>query len=560
MMLLSNLNIAQNIKAPCTATIITQSQEICDDWLEIFAEAPEVGEVGLWEGPLGTSFVAADVPTTFVTNLLQGPNIVTWSIFDANGILCDTDSITLTNNEVITTPIIITQYYEVCDENGVELTAMPPTASGEYGVWSSDNGMVTFSPNDTTPNVTANNLVTGNNGIFWEIRNGTCKSNPSVVTIVNNEVLTNASIEPTSITETCEPDSVQGVYANVFSNNLIPGEIGTWTGPSGVTFSPNSEAPTISGLQSGPNLLVWTISRGNCAVSSDSIVLNVLDCYTPFPTDSMVWKENWYRGDSGYTIESGVELNYLLGDTLINSVKYSKVYQGWYPYSPDSIPPQIAQTLFMGLITEIDKRVYYRPHWDLELETLLYDFNLEVGDVISWNTDALPQVIYTSSATVQAIDSITITNGDIRKRYWLNDGGEIIEGIGSKTGLLYPNGNNFLDYSRELICVGTTDEILYTQYWMPNPEDRCFSTIIDVENPIFSELTLMPNPATSIINLSQTMTNVQLHIYSAIGQKVMSGDNFSGSQINIQTLPNGVYFIVIYGQENYLAKMVKESQ
>jgi len=272
MMLLSNLNIAQNSKAPCTATIITQSQEMCDDFFQVSAEAPEAGETALWEGPPGTAFTDPGVPVTFITGLASGPNIITCSIFDAAGDLCDTDSITLTNNEVITTPIIITQYDEVCDENGVELTAMPSTAPGEYGVWSSDNSTVTFSPNDTTPNVTANNLALGNNIFFWEIRNGTCVANPA------------------------------------------------------------------------------------------SITLNLVDCE------------------------------------------------------------------------------------------------------------------------------------------------------------------------------------------------------VFVENPIFSELTLMPNPATSIINLSQTMTNAQLHIYSAIGQKIMSDDNFSGSQINIQTLPNGIYFIVIYGQENYLAKMVKESQ
>jgi len=185
----------------------------------------------------------------------------------------------------------------------------------------------------------------------------------------------------------------------------------------------------------------------------------------------------------------------------------------------------------------------------------LYDFNLEVGDVISWNTDVLQ--MSPGSVTVQAIDSIELINGDIRKRYVLNDGGEIIEGIGSTTGLLFPHGNNFLDYSNELICIGTIDEVLYATYWMPNPEDRCFDTVIGVENPVFNELTLTPNPATSTVNLSQNMTNVQVHIYSAIGQKMMSDDNFSGSQINIETLSNGIYFIVIYGQENYLMKMVK---
>lgn len=358
-LLISNLSIAQNTKALCTATIITESQEICDDFFQVSAEAPEAGETGLWEGPSGTSFADPNASVTFVTGLASGPNIIRCSIFDAARNLCDTDSITLTNNEVITTPIIVTQSYEVCDENGIKLTAMPPTAPGEYGVWSSDNDMITFSPNDSSPNVTVNNLAPGKNIFFWEIRNEECTTNPASITIINNEVLTNANIEISSITEACDSNNVEGVYANLFSYQLLPGEMGTWTGPPGATFSPNAESPTISGLQLGPNLLIWTISRGNCAVSSDSITLNLLDCE------------------------------------------------------------------------------------------------------------------------------------------------------------------------------------------------------VSVENPVFKELNITPNPATSIVNLSKTMTNVQLHVYSIMGQKIISDDNFSGSQINIEALPNGVYFIVIYGQDNYLVKMMK---
>jgi len=206
MLLISNLNIAQTIKAPCTATIITTSQEICDDFFQVSAEAPEVGETGLWEGPPGTSLVDPNVPTTFITGLDSGVNFVIWYILDANGNVCDSDTITLTNLQVITTPMITLQNTDICDENGFQLTAVSPaTDLGEYGVWSSDNGMVTFSPNDTTPDAIANNLVPGNNVIFWEIRNGNCTSNPATATIVNNEVVTNASIEPTSMYKVSMP-------------------------------------------------------------------------------------------------------------------------------------------------------------------------------------------------------------------------------------------------------------------------------------------------------------------------------------------------------------------
>jgi len=268
-------NIADE-NPPCTAEIITPSQEICDNFYQIIATPPEAGETGVWTGPVNTSFSAPSDATTFITNLNAGPNTITWTIFDSSGTPCSVAELTLINSEVQATPTITTpNNIEVCDENGFQVEAEAPLLPDAIGAWTSDNPNVTFSnPNSLTTIV--NDLGPGNNVIFFTISNGTgCTSNPASITVINNEVVTIAAIDFFSAEESCVTNGFDQVFANISDpdNQLVPGEVGTWTGPPGVTFSPNSEAPTVNGLLPGENILTWTISRGDCPTNSTSITI-----------------------------------------------------------------------------------------------------------------------------------------------------------------------------------------------------------------------------------------------------------------------------------------------
>ncbi len=286
--------------------------------------------------------------------------------------------------------------------------------------------------------------------------------------------------------------------------------------------------------------------------------------YVPFPTDSTVWNEGWSSNDGISQTGSGIEQFYLSGDTTIDNVTYSLIYTGWYPYSPEIIPPEISQTEFVGLIREEDKKVYFTQKsvfddsLDITDEKILYDFNLNIGDTLHchfWNP--------VSFRVVQEIDSVLILNGNYRKRYtmvgdWHSY--EIIEGIGSLDGLLFHCGADNWHYSHWLNCVGTVDEYIFNPKLMelPSPDARCFDTVINVESPTYEPLTLHPNPTTGIIHLSEPMYDVHLSIYSSIGQKVRDERAFDGLTIDLNDLASGVYFIVILGDENYLGKVVKE--
>ncbi len=284
--------------------------------------------------------------------------------------------------------------------------------------------------------------------------------------------------------------------------------------------------------------------------------------YVPFPTDSTVWKQSWATGDSGYQTGSGAYLQYLLGDSLINGKTYSLLYHGWYPYSPDSIPPSIAQMELEGGIREENKRVYYTDLWNGEFldEVLLYDFNLEVGDTLHCG-----MYVHFPTMVVENIDSVQILNGSYRKRYTLIGHGSwgtpyVIEGIGSVDGPLFPCGSDNWHHRNWLRCMGTVDEYTYDNYLteLPSSDTRCFDTVINVEFPTYEPLILHPNPTTGIVRLSEPMYDVHLSVYSSIGQKVRDNRAFSGSTIDLNGLASGVYFVVMLGDENYLGKVVKE--
>lgn len=71
--------------------------------------------------------------------------------------------------------------------------------------------------------------------------------------------------------------STAALGATAVNTVLTPGAIGTWTGPSGVTFTPNANAAnaTAGNLGVGPNTLTWTVTTatGVCSPSNDQIIV-----------------------------------------------------------------------------------------------------------------------------------------------------------------------------------------------------------------------------------------------------------------------------------------------
>lgn len=157
--------------------------------------------------------------------------------------------------------------------------------------------------------------------------------------------------------------------------------------------------------------------------------------YVPFPTDSAKWKVTYHSAASQclYTV---AEFQYIMnGDTVIGTTTYKKLYDSGVYYG--SCTPMSFGSI--NLIYEDSAKHIFMRYFNTNTDTLLYDFNLNVGDTVKGLL-----VGNCNPTIVTSIDSILI-HSSYRKRFnYSNQSypciamGSIIEGIGGTQGLLEP--------------------------------------------------------------------------------------------------------------------------
>lgn len=100
----------------------------------------------------------------------------------------------------------------------------------------------------------------------------TAVNDPVVITIDRLPAAANAGPATMSV---C--GSTASLGATAVNTVITPGAVGTWTGPAGVTFTPNANTAnaTANNLAIGPNTLTWTITTatGVCGPSNDNIIV-----------------------------------------------------------------------------------------------------------------------------------------------------------------------------------------------------------------------------------------------------------------------------------------------
>lgn len=264
--------------------------------------------------------------------------------------------------------------------------------------------------------------------------------------------------------------------------------------------------------------------------------------YQAFPDSIARWKEynSIWCSYSGYRYE-------LQGDTVLPGIGagkklyYRKLYAGTEPCPTASFevfndPPQL-----FGVITQdIDnKKVWFTrlgtsSDWFPVTMTggiaigetkLLYDFDLEVGDQLSWKE---------SPNEVGVIDSVQMFDGSWRRRFTfvdLNAGiadttQYWIEGMGGPRSLF----DAYLPYlsidaSAILTCFSENGEVLYSKSNAPN----CDTVIVvDAAEPslLQADVQVFPNPAGSTFTLEVPgeALPAQLHIFDAQGRLLQTQD------------------------------------
>ena len=282
--------------------------------------------------------------------------------------------------------------------------------------------------------------------------------------------------------------------------------------------------------------------------------------YEPFPTSNASWIDIVFCDEHHYE---------LVGDTVVNGVVYRGVYLNIKAYTQGATGCSNTNSFsiygyYAGAFRNdsVNKRIYFLPP-NHNRDTLLYDFNLFVGDTlpISYkrihNQSNVPLV-------VSRVDSIFL-GGIFRRRLTFNncsifntDSLRLIEGIGSNQGLL--GDYNICDpwQTGILYCFTNNGQNVYT-----NTVGTCqLITGLNTNKISESELEvrISPNPTKGIINIESELNIETLEVHSLAGNLL-----FTLTPLSIATaveLPNapGVYFIKVHlkGGELVVRKVLKQ--
>ena len=241
--------------------------------------------------------------------------------------------------------------------------------------------------------------------------------------------------------------------------------------------------------------------------------------YHVFPTSFGSWNYQYY---DEMHIPTGNFTSYLmLGDTIISSTIYKKIFIGSYA----------------GALRESNKIVYFIPDTS-STEYILYNFNLNQGDTLFHPFGPCCCAPIQDTMIVNFVDSIISPNGYLRQIHfnfvtW-------IEGVGSIFHLLQPfavapvSGNDFLE------CMVGDNGIVYawnSSYCITSTHDESNQTVISH---------FYPNPFQTLAVLKledPRYSNGIVNIYNEYGQLVnqFQMKNLEAI-INKNNLTCGIYF------------------
>jgi hypothetical protein len=294
-----------------------------------------------------------------------------------------------------------------------------------------------------------------------------------------------------------------------------------------------------------------TIKRGAFFLLT-SLLIAITACsqtnvYHPFPVSNAMWIGRHLAGTFEQTYN---DYNlYIAGDTTIGPYTYHKLYQNgrisFWP--PTSTPDHNYYGEYIGAFRQniANKRVYLYKNG---VDTLAYDYNLNVGDTIRTSCLLIPGF----KPSIKSIDSVIVDN-QYRKRFWINGCNyALIEGIGSTFGAFDWIMCPFEGFN-DLYCVRMGSQIV----WTSSIGGPCTLTSINEDFAVENKVIFSQNPFSTqtILTSNVNLKNSTVLIYDSSGKLIRKLTNASGNSITIHrdNLPNGIYFFRLNQDDKIIA-------
>ncbi len=272
--------------APSTADAGPDDTAACQTTYQTAAVPPAVG-IGTWtfsspaDDPSGGAVVInnPNSPVTTLSNITTlGTYRLTWTVTNGpftSPSLCQpsSDIVEITFNDVPPSIANAGPDQELCDVDTATMAAQ--TVTSGLGTWTQTSGPNTAniaSPNNESSLMLG--LVPGTYEFLWTVTtlnlNGCISQDSVIVTIYDLPSTANAGQDQTI-------PQFSPVNMNAVTPTVGTGEWTQVSGPSTVGFTDETSPTTaVTGTIYGTYVLRWTVSNGNCAVSSDTVTLTIL--------------------------------------------------------------------------------------------------------------------------------------------------------------------------------------------------------------------------------------------------------------------------------------------
>jgi len=299
-------------------------------------------------------------------------------------------------------------------------------------------------------------------------------------------------------------------------------------------------------------ILISLLMLFNCSLNAQSAT------YHSFP-DSAMWRVD-YDINQPFQFYAYFDIYFhysLIGDTIINTKQYRKLYRSYYYVTHINVfePGQTPQCLppsYLGALRDdpAADKVFF-VYDGTTIDSLLFDYTLQPGDTVK----GIPGAKYDHLRnTVQSIDSVLI-EGNYHRRwtldtcyspYSVHSAPYIIEGIGSSSGLIEVICAYAMDFTnRYLVCVKKDNNILFESGYAS--EFGCNPIIEGIDEDLSPNAIHCTNPnvAECTIQSDVYLQNATLTLINASGCRVMQMQNISGNSFVVtrNSLPAGIYFL-----------------